>query len=105
MAHVDAVIHHGGMGTVGWATAAGVPQLVLAMGADRPDNAARLQHLGVAGYLPPRAWQPSAVAEQLGKLTNSQAVRKRCRELARRIAVTNPLAATCKIIEDATHRN
>ncbi len=105
MAHVGAVIHHGGMGTVGRATAAGVPQLVLAMGADRPDNAARLQHLGVAGYLPPRAWQPSAVAEQLGKLTNSQAVRKRCRELARRIAVTNPLAATCKIIEDATHRN
>ena len=104
MAHVGAVIHHGGRGTLSCATAAGIPQLVLAMGADRPDNAARLQRLGVAEYLPPPAWQPSIVAERLRKLTDSQSVRERCKELARRIAVADPLTSTCKIIEEAIHR-
>ena len=100
MRHMGAVIHHGGMGTLSCATAAGIPQLVLAMGADRPDNALRLQRLGVAEYLPPPAWQPSTVAEKLRKVTKSQAIRERCKDLARRVAVTDPLTATCKIIED-----
>ena len=100
MPHVGAIIHHGGMGTLSGAIAAGLPQLVLAMGADRPDNALRLQRLGVAEYLPPPAWQPSTVAQKLCELTNSEVVRGRCKDLSRRVAATDPLTAACKIIED-----
>lgn len=101
MPHMQAVIHHGGMGTLSCALAAGIPQLVLAMGADRPDNAARLRHLGVAEYVLPPAWQPRMVAERLHRLTSSRAIRERCEDLARRVEEgTEPLTAACKVIED-----
>jgi UDP:flavonoid glycosyltransferase YjiC (YdhE family) len=43
----DAVLSHGGSGTVVGAIAAGRPQVVLPMGADQPHNAARCEALGV----------------------------------------------------------
>ena len=101
MPHVEAVIHHGGRGTLSCAIAAGIPQLVLAMGADRPDNASRLQRLGVAEYMPPHAWQPSMVAEKLQQLTSSRGVRERCKDLARRVGDTDSLTAACNVIEDS----
>jgi len=99
MPHVGAVIHHGGMGTLSGAMAAGIPQLVLAMGADRPDNASRLRRLGVAEYLPPPAWQPTTVAETLRQLTSSQAVRERCRDLARQLRENDAVVTACEVIE------
>ena len=49
-----AVLHHGGIGTTAEALRAGRPQLVLPVGGDQPDNAARLERLGVAATLPAR---------------------------------------------------
>jgi len=43
----QAVVHHGGIGTVAQALAAGVPQLVVAMALDQPDNGERVERLGV----------------------------------------------------------
>jgi UDP:flavonoid glycosyltransferase YjiC (YdhE family) len=100
MPHVDAVIHHGGRGTLSCAIAAGVPQLVLAMGADRPDNAARLQSLGVAEYLPPPSWKPDLVAAALGRLIGSSLVKDRCKKLAGRLLDRDAVTAACDLIED-----
>ena len=44
--HCAAVVSHGGSGTVVDALAAGLPQVVLPMGADQPLNAARVEALG-----------------------------------------------------------
>ena len=44
--HARALVHHGGIGTVAQALAAGVPQLVVAMALDQPDNAERVLRLG-----------------------------------------------------------
>lgn len=44
--HARAFVHHGGIGTVAQALAAGVPQLVVAMALDQPDNAERVERLG-----------------------------------------------------------
>ena len=49
-----AVLHHGGIGTAAEALRAGRAQLVLPVGGDQPDNAARLVRLGVAATLPAR---------------------------------------------------
>jgi UDP:flavonoid glycosyltransferase YjiC (YdhE family) len=46
MPRCDAVVSHGGSGTMIDALAAGVPQVVLPMGADQPLNAARCEALG-----------------------------------------------------------
>jgi UDP:flavonoid glycosyltransferase YjiC (YdhE family) len=105
MKHVAAVIHHGGRGTLSCALAAGVCQLVLAMGADRPDNAVRLKNLGVAEYLLRPAWQPIVVAEKLHALINSTAVTNRCKILAAQFAATNGVEAACDLIEDAMVQN
>ena len=41
------MVHHGGIGTVAQCLAAGIPQLVVHMSLDQPDNAARVERLGV----------------------------------------------------------
>lgn len=40
------MVHHGGIGTVAQCLAAGIPQLVVHMSLDQPDNAARVERLG-----------------------------------------------------------
>lgn len=41
------MVHHGGVGTLSQCLAAGIPQLVVHMSLDQPDNAARIEKLGV----------------------------------------------------------
>lgn len=41
------MVHHGGIGTLSQCLAAGIPQLVVYMSLDQPDNAARIERLGV----------------------------------------------------------
>ncbi len=41
------MVHHGGIGTLSQCLAAGIPQLIVYMSLDQPDNAARLERLGV----------------------------------------------------------
>ncbi|MEU8261675.1 nucleotide disphospho-sugar-binding domain-containing protein [Micromonospora sp. NPDC048999] len=62
---VSAVIHHGGIGTLARASASRTPQIILPCNFDRPDNAARLAHLGLAEWLPVGQWTPERVAEAL----------------------------------------
>ncbi|MEY3896488.1 MAG: hypothetical protein RLZZ214_2008, partial [Verrucomicrobiota bacterium] len=45
------MVHHGGIGTLSQCLAAGVPQLVVFMSLDQPDNAARIERLGVGRSL------------------------------------------------------
>jgi len=52
MPKMAVVVHHGGIGTMARALAAGTPQLVLASGFDRPDNARRLAARSIAEWLP-----------------------------------------------------
>jgi UDP:flavonoid glycosyltransferase YjiC (YdhE family) len=65
MAQVGVLLHHGGIGTLARALTAGTPQVILAHGVDRPDNAGRLAALGLARWLPAGAWDPDAVAALL----------------------------------------
>lgn len=57
----DAVVSHGGSGTVIDALAAGLPQVVLPMGADQPPNAARVEVLGAGVVLDPLRATPAAI--------------------------------------------
>jgi UDP:flavonoid glycosyltransferase YjiC (YdhE family) len=94
-----AVVHHGGIGTCGQGLAAGVPQLIMPMSHDQPDNAARLARLGVAAELKPKHFHGPRVAVQLRKLIEDESVLLRCRTLAARIDAKAALAATCDRLE------
>ena len=101
MPQVKVVIHHGGMGTLACAMAAGVPQLVLPKGADRPDNAARLKQLQIAEFLPPPKWQPAIIADALIRLLQSPTVSENCRTIAGRLKNSHSATAACEAIEKA----
>lgn len=94
-----AVIHHGGIGTLGQAFAAGIPQVAMAAGADRPYNAMCLEQTGVGLFLPPPRWQPEAIAAALRQLMASAEVQKRCQELAQRIHASDSTALASEVVE------
>lgn len=68
---VSTVVHHGGIGTLGRALASGTPQVILADGLDRPDNARRLARHGVARWLPPERWTAADIAGSLRQASST----------------------------------
>ena len=96
-----ALVHHGGIGTAAQALRAGCPQLVMPMAFDQPDNAVRLQRLGVGSYLRPSRFTGMAVARELETLLGSEVVARACRAVARRFVGIDPVARTCDLIEAA----
>ena len=99
-----ALVHHGGIGTSAQALAAGRPQLVMPMTFDQPDNAARLQRLGVARTLPPVRFSGATVARELAALLESATVARKCADVARRFDGIDPVGHTCDVIEGCGHR-
>jgi MGT family glycosyltransferase len=81
LAHAAAVVTHGGHGTVLRSLAAGVPAVVLPMGRDQLDNAARVVAREAGLRLKPSA-KPSAIAAAVRRLLDEP----RHREGARRMA-------------------
>lgn len=67
-----AVVHHGGIGTVAKALAAGVPQLVLPIAYDQFDNAARVKRLGAGDWLKRGKRDVGRVARALELLMRSE---------------------------------
>jgi UDP:flavonoid glycosyltransferase YjiC (YdhE family) len=95
-----ALVSHGGIGTLSQALAAGIPQLVIPLGFDQFDNAARLERLGVAATLIPRRFRGPAVAHELARLLTSPAVARACQAAAARIHKDEWEDATCRAVEE-----
>jgi len=94
-----AVVHPGGIGTIAQAIAAGIPQLLVPIAYDQPDNAWRAEQLGVACRLVPRRYRGDTAAVALKKLLNSEKVRDCCRLLAPRCDGPRALQEACVAIE------
>ena len=95
-----ALVHHGGVGTCAQGLAAGIPQLVMPLGFDQPDNAARLEQLGVGRWIVPRRFTPDGVARALGALLEAENVRARCRRWAEAVRRTDAVSDTCMLLEE-----
>ncbi len=94
-----AIVHHGGVGTLAQALRAGVPQLVMPLSFDQPDNAIRLERLGVGRHLAPSAFGADSLGRSLEGLLESEDVRRACRSVASRFAGKDPVADTCDLLE------
>ncbi|PWJ12144.1 glycosyltransferase [Jannaschia seohaensis] len=66
-----AIVHHGGIGTTAEALRSGRPQLVLPVGGDQPDNAARLERMGAAVTMPVLRFTGAAGATLLSDFLQS----------------------------------
>ncbi len=93
-----AVVHHGGIGTTAQALKAGIPQLIMPLAFDQPDNAQRLERLGVAKSLSPKAFTPEAVAKTIADITTSVSVKRACEAIREKMQV-DPIPETCRLIE------
>lgn len=96
-----ALAHHGGIGTTAQALAAGIPQLVMPLAHDQPDNAMRLKRFGVGATLPPKHFKPDAVRDRLRALIDNPKVATRAQALAKRIREADAIDDACRVIEAA----
>lgn len=94
-----AVVHQCGMGTLGTALAAGVPQLTVPFANDQPDNAFRLTRLGVARTLYPSRYRGARVAAELQRLRETAGYTTRARALADIVQAEDGVATSCDAIE------
>ena len=94
-----ALVHHGGIGTTAQAIAAGIPQVIRPMAYDQPDNAARVERLGIGASLKPKKFNAASLARELNRITSSE-VRDRCKLFARKIISDQSLDVTCAALED-----
>jgi UDP:flavonoid glycosyltransferase YjiC (YdhE family) len=73
-----AVVHHGGVGTIAHALAAGIPQVILPIVGEQFDLGYRVERLGVGRMLTPAATTASHLARETGALVASAKVLARC---------------------------
>ncbi len=98
--HAAVFVHHGGIGTMSQGLAAGVPQLIMAMAHDQPDNADRLERLGAGIGLSVRQFTPKRVAHELKHLFNDTALHDAVKRCAGRTAETPNLDVLIRWLED-----
>lgn len=102
---VAALVHHGGIGTTAQALAAGVPQLVVAMAHDQPDNAVRVRRLGVGECLPALRYSARSATPLVRKLLRNAAYRQQAARYAGKLSAHPAIARACDAIESlARHR-
>ena len=67
-----AVVHQGGVGTTGQALRAGRPTLIVPFNHDQPDNAYRVERLGVSRTLRRSDYTPANAARELNRLLTDE---------------------------------
>jgi rhamnosyltransferase subunit B len=97
----SAVVHHGGVGTTAQALAAGIPQLILPMAWDQPDNAMRVKRLGVGHWLSPNSSGVRMASALAGLMTPE--TRARCRAVAASFGNGDPFEHAAQWIEKLAH--
>jgi UDP:flavonoid glycosyltransferase YjiC (YdhE family) len=97
--HVCAFVHHGGIGTLSQGLAAGVPQLVMPMGHDQPDNARRMKLLGAGLTLAPKQFTAEPVAKCLRRLLQDPQIAAACAKAADQCAEMNPSEKAIAVLE------
>jgi MGT family glycosyltransferase len=102
--HVDLVITHGGHGTVVRALAGGVPVMVVPIGRDQPDNAARVLHHHV-GVRASKRSSSERFATVVRRALADDALHSRARDMAERLAPDIGAPRAVAALEDLAARH
>ena len=92
-------VHQGGSGTVGEALKAGRPMLVVPYGWDQPDNAARLERLGVGLHIPRNEYTVETAMAALKKLLQDSRFSNRSAQIGTRLSAEKSLITACDAIQ------
>jgi UDP:flavonoid glycosyltransferase YjiC (YdhE family) len=94
-----AVVHHGGIGTVAKALAAGTPQLIRPICFDQADNGLRVKRLGAGDCLQPRRASGRQIAQALTRLLTPE-TQSRCRAVSARFQHRDALQTAAQRLEE-----
>jgi UDP:flavonoid glycosyltransferase YjiC (YdhE family) len=94
-----ATITHGGSGSVIGALANGLPMVLIPMGADQPQNAARCEALGVARVLDAVDATPESIREAVKTVLENSTYRQVAQRMKDEIAALPPPAHAVKLLE------
>jgi rhamnosyltransferase subunit B len=94
-----AIIHQGGIGTTAQGLRSGHPTLVMPYSHDQPDNAARLERLGVSRTVQRRQYQAKRVVRELRKLLEDWQYRAKAAEVKRIVQSEDGVDVACNAIE------
>ena len=95
-----AVVHQGGVGTTAQALRAGVPQLVMPYAFDQPDNATRVERMGVGLSIGRRRYAGARAARRLERLLGGAGdYATRAKHIAELVAMEDGLAKACDTVE------
>lgn len=94
-----ALIHHGGVGTTAQAIRAGCPQLILPMTHDQPDNANRVEKLGIGRALCRGASQ-KRIEQELRFILHHSSIQAKAGEFAKLAVQTDGLKNAADWVEE-----
>src|SRR5262249_13389323 len=94
-----ALVHHGGIGTLGEAMRAGRPSLIMPCAWDQPDNADRATRLGLARTIARNRYDPRRASTELRLLLEDPAYAQRASEIAAKVCQEDSVSAACDAIE------
>jgi rhamnosyltransferase subunit B len=99
-ARAKVIIHHGGIGTTAQALKSGRPQLIAPYFVDQPDNAARVERLGVARIISHHRWTTNRVTRELRTLISNQNFSARAEAVARELAKEDAVAVAVRVVTE-----
>jgi UDP:flavonoid glycosyltransferase YjiC (YdhE family) len=92
-------VHQGGIGTTAQAMRAGKPMLVVPFAHDQPDNAHRVERLGISRTIPRGSYTPERAANALRRILSDPVYSTRAGEVRRQIQQEDGVARACDAIE------
>jgi len=99
MSRARAAVHQCGIGTLSHALRAGIPSVACPFAFDQPNNARRLEALGVAEFLPPGRRNAAAIAKALERLLAGPAL-DRAQALGESIRAEEGTTQACLRLEE-----
>ncbi|HKC64382.1 MAG TPA: nucleotide disphospho-sugar-binding domain-containing protein, partial [Pyrinomonadaceae bacterium] len=94
-----AIVHQGGVGTTGQGLRSGRPTLVVPFNHDQPDNAYRVEQLGVSRTLRRSKYRPANAARELNILLTDESYALKAAEVGRGVRAENGAANAADEIE------
>jgi rhamnosyltransferase subunit B len=101
--HAAVIVHQGGAGTLHQALASGRPTLVVPHAHDQPDNARRVQRLGVSRTLYPKVLSPHTLRRELEALAREPSYAARARAVAATVRSEAGALGAADAIEAVLH--
>jgi rhamnosyltransferase subunit B len=94
------IVHQGGVGTTAQAMLAGKPMLVMPYSHDQPDNARRMQHLGIAGVIRREDYTAERAARRIRRLLEHPRFAIRAALVGAQVRQENGLQCACDALEE-----